>query len=240
MSRLFFVCICLFALSACQPEAQQTQQDTAVQQPKTELKRTPDLALEESKKYLERMNQFIAEEDFESALVEAEQAAYQLETVISIDPNYTSALAGDLGRAHYYQSNYSQALTYYAQASEADPSNAAFHRMQGMTQFNLGSIEDAQASVARSISVADNSKNREAIISEMMRIGNTSFDYGTAYIEDGYPSKGTDYQRYGLAMYRMAHELGGAKEEELVKQIVSWGKFLKDSEVVTTYEPLLR
>lgn len=232
----------LILLSACQQDS--TQQTPPAQQPESPgtitLQESPQSQMDKAKGYLSRMDEYVASEDFEGAKDEAEQAVFYLKKAIKIDPNYSAAAAPLLGRAYYYKSTYNDAQTWYQQALDADPNNPVYHKMLGMSQFNLGNLSDAQNSVARSINYDESEENRAAIVKEMMRLGSTSFDFGTAYIDDGYPQKGTDYQKYGLALYRLAFDLEGHEDQEMAKQIVNWATYLKDQEVIDLYQPYLK
>lgn len=230
-----------FFLTACQPEAQQTQQaPSSNQASSTQTQQSPKEQMEKAEELMASMETYVANEDFEGAKVDAEQAVYYLNQAVSIDPNYAAAVAPKLARAYFYNSQFEEAQTWYLQALDADPDNPQLHKMLGLAQFNLGNISDAQNSLAQSIKFDESEENRQEIVNEMMRIGRTSFDFGTAYIEDGYPSKGADYQKYGLAMYRLAFDLEGHEDQTIAKQIVTWATFLEDQEVVDLYQPYLK
>jgi tetratricopeptide (TPR) repeat protein len=232
----------LFFMTSCQQDPkQETQQtDPAPQAAITQAQGSPKEQMDKAKSFMAAMDTYVANEDFEGAKVEAEQAIYYLKNAVAIDPNYSAAVAPELSRAFYYNSNFQEAQIWYLQALDADPDNPEFHKMLGLSQFNLGNIPDAQNSVAKSMNFDESEGNRQAIVNEMMRMASTSFDFGTAYLEDGYPQKGSDYQKYGLALYRLAFDLDGHENKKMAKQIVTWATFLEDQEVVDLYQPYLK
>lgn len=239
---ILFVSVFLF-LTACQQAPQQeNQQTTAATEtpPVSQSQESPKEQMDKAQGFLATMDAYVKSEDFEGAKIEAEQAAYYLQKAVSIDPNYSAAVAPELARALYFNSNFQEAQTWYQEAVDADPNNPVFHKMLALSQFNLGNIPDGQSSVAKSMNFDQSEDNRQAIVTEMMRMGSTSFDFGTAYIEDGYPQKGADYQKYGLAMYRLAFDLGGHENQTMTKQIITWATYLEDQEVVDLYQSYLK
>ncbi len=244
MFRLAFLfLLSSLLLTSCkqdqQSQNQNSQNGTASPQASASQE-SPKEQLDKGTAFLTKMEAFVAAEDYEGAQLEANQASFYLENAVKIDPNYSAAAAPALARAYYYCNRFKDALEWSQKASDADPSNPAYFKMKAMAHFNLGNIPDAQESVAQSISLDGSEENRQAIVKEMLRIGMTSFDFGSVYIEDGYPQKGSDYQKYGLALYRLAFDLDGPENKEVARQIVNWAKYLEDEEVVKLYEEYLK
>jgi tetratricopeptide (TPR) repeat protein len=237
--RILLFSIVLSSLVACLPPATEEQNQASQNQAAPAEPVDVENMREQGKAHMAALDKLVAARDFEGAAVKAEEAIYALGTVITRDANYRPALAPQLARAYYYARKFAEAKQWFQESTEADPGNPEYHKMLALTHFNLGNIPEGQQSIVDAIRYQDTQEMRDEIAEEMAHIGQTSFEYGTKYIEDGYPKKGTDYQQYGLAMYRLAFDLEGQTRKDFVRQIVTWGKFLKDSAVVSTYQQYL-
>ena len=239
MSTLFksIICLAFISLISCQGESGDTQEPTNSEQ----------VTSQKAAKIYESLLAYAAEADNYLAVGNLPQAELlakdklipEGERLVTIDPNYEPAVAAALGHGYYLTKDYHKAAEWLQKAVDIDPSNARNFKELGLSYFSLGKIPKGQENIAQSIGRDEEEANRKAIVTAMYDIGNTSYDFGSEYLVGGEPTKGKDYQLYGLAILRLAYDLDG-QDPLLLKQIIAFAQALGEEEIVKTYQALLK
>lgn len=230
------ICLVLLSFIACQGESEDTQVQDDAQVVTAKAAKIYESLLE----YARQVDQHLADGNPPQAeLVAQDKLIPECQRLIALDPNYESSVAAALGHGYYLTKNYNEAATWLKKAVEVDPSNYRNYKELGLAYFNIGDIKNGQDNIAQAIGRFDDEDNRQEIVQAMFEIGNTSFDFGSEYVSGGEPTKGKDYQLYGLGILRLAYDLDG-QDPTLLKQIIAFAKALEEEEVVKTYEALLK
>ncbi|MFK7973004.1 MAG: tetratricopeptide repeat protein [Bacteroidia bacterium] len=175
---------------------------------------TSGLSFEEARAELAEGRKLVEEADSlhqADAKILSEQVANQgydrLIRLSKVAPNYRNAAAGLIGQAAYYGRNYPAAKEWLKEAMELDNRDVKSLMWLGLAHLATSQPDSAQSYFAKSINYYDHPAHRARLVSEIYAVGQTAYEYGVSYDQDGYPQKGFDYKVYGTYVTSMAYEL---------------------------------
>jgi tetratricopeptide (TPR) repeat protein len=229
MSRFIFFKIsiitsCLILMMACGTGS--TQKDPVKKDTELDFSEARTM-LAEGKKLTEKADSLHQENARLLTEQTAELAYSKLYNLVEKAPSYRNAASAMLGQSAYLKRKFPEAERWLKEAMQLNNRDVKTLMWLGLTYLATSQPDTAREYFAKSITFFDEADHRERVVREIFDVGQTAFEYGVSYEQDGYPQKGFDYKAYGTYVVSMAYELD--KEDsmpELKQQVVSYATVL--------------